>query len=162
VPPGGPEFERAAKMFVIASIEQKASEKKLEEAKALLLKVSDNKPQSGCGVIISVSDRKGSLNTEKLHQSLIDEFKIPADRFNPEKILVDIAKEFNVPENRLEELKIKYMGLPKSVVSVKVSNDAAKIYQAAIAEQKAALAEVDLILVSEDAEMEVTSVAPTW
>ena len=162
VPPGGPEFERAAKLFVIANTEQKAAEKRLEEAKELLLKVSGGKPQSGCGVIISMTDRKGSLNTEKLHQSLIDEFKIPPERLNPEQILADVAKEFNVPDDRLTELKAKHTGLPKSVVSVKASNDAAKIYEAAIKEQQAALAEVDVILVSEDAEMDATSVAPTW
>ena len=161
IPPGGTEFEQAAKMFVIANKEADAADQRLKEAKELLLKVTDGKATSGCGVIVSVSERKGAVDTEAVNGVLACEFGIPLDKLDPTKLLAAVLEEFGVPKDRLAEITVQHTALPKQVVSIKAANDAQKVYEAALSEQAKALVQKESVISGDNA-VEVASVAPTW
>lgn len=143
VPPCGSEFQAAAKLFVIANKEAEIANLKLEEAKKLVISAAGNKSQNGSGVIVSVSDRKGTVSNDEVLKALV--------------------AEFNIPEYRIIELKALHTGPSKQVTSVKAANDANKVYEAALKERKDAFSNIIYdVSNSADAQAEVSHVSPIW
>jgi putative phage-type endonuclease len=164
IPPCGSEFESAAKLFVIADQEAKVANKKLDDAKKLLLQIANGNPMSGSGAMVSIADRKGSVDQEKVFGQVIAEY---------DTALMELMNEFNIPEeriakitispDRIEEIRAEHTGPSKKVPSVKAANDAGKVYETVILERKQALDNTIVSVINPDAAVStVTQVSPVW
>lgn len=143
VPPCGSEFESAAIMFVIADKELDDAKNKHDEAKKLVIQAANGKPQNGSGVIVSVSERKGTVSMDDVIKTLM--------------------AEFNIPEQRVDELKVLHTGNTKSVTAVKAANDAKSVYLKAITDRDEALkCGISSVQNIEQARAEDSAVSPTW
>lgn len=143
IPLCGSEFEAVAKYFVIAAKEAEVANDKMEVAKKLLVEAAGGVSQNGAGVIVSVSERKGTLSYEKLVEQLCAEFAISEDRVN--------------------ELKAQFTGVGKTVTTVKLANDADRVYQNVLLEQKNELSNIITQVQDADAAQAIVSeVTPVW
>lgn len=143
VPPCGSEFEAAAKLFVVANRAAEIANKKLKEAKELVIAAAGGKSQQGSGCLVSVAERKGTVNWES--------------------VTTQLAKESGVSEERLEALKGLFTGESKSVTSVKAATDADLVFQQLMKEQQEELSNaVGQVADPEAAVAEVSAVNPVW
>ncbi len=143
VPPCGSEFEAAAKIFVVANHNADIYAKKLKEAKELVISAAGGKSQQGSGCLVTVAERKGTVNKDAL--------------------VAMIAKEFGVSEERIAALTALCTGEATSVTSVKAATDASLVYERVIAERNEGFSNaIPQIADPEGAVAEVSAVSPVW
>lgn len=143
VPPCGSEFEAAAKLFVVANREAEAANRKLKDAKELVITAAGGKSQQGSGCLVSVAERKGAVAWEDVAMAM--------------------AKEYSIPEERIVSLKAAFTGEAKTVTTVKAATDADAIFKQVIEQQQSELSNVVSQLADpEAAKAVVTPVSPVW
>lgn len=143
MPPCGSEFEAAAKLFVIANRESELVSKRLKEAKELVIAAAGGKSQQGSGCLVSIAERKGSVDMNA--------------------VLGFFAKEYGISDDRIEAVKAVFTGATKTVATVKAATDADAVYERVMQEQNEEMENIIFQVADPEAAVaEVTAVSPTW
>jgi putative phage-type endonuclease len=143
IPPCGSEFEAAAKAFVVANMEAEIANKKLEEAKKAVITAAKGQPQNGSGVIVSIADRKGTVDSAK--------------------VLEVLMMEFGISEERIAQIMKDNTGPNKSVTSVKAANDAKRVYDDVMANRFKEMSQsIGQVQDAQASKAAVPEVSPIW